>query len=138
MKRLTVNASTENLPGVLEFIDAELETLGASMKTQYQIDLAVEEIYVNIANYAYAPDTGNVDIQFDVCGDPPLLEIQFIDEGNPFNPLDNPEPDITLTADDRDIGGLGVLMVKKSMDSVNYRFEDNKNILTIQKYQDVK
>jgi anti-sigma regulatory factor (Ser/Thr protein kinase) len=136
MKRLTVDASTENLPKVLEFIDTELEATGASMKTQYQLDLAVEEIYVNIANYAYAPNSGNVAILFDVYGEPPLVEIQFIDEGNPFNPLDNPEPDITLTADERNIGGLGVLMVKKSMDSVKYRFEDNKNILTIQKYQD--
>ncbi|MBC3900758.1 MULTISPECIES: ATP-binding protein [Acetobacterium] len=133
MKRLTVNASTDNLPKVLEFIDSELETAGASMKMIFQIDLAVEEIYVNIAHYAYAPDDGNVIIQFDSYGEPPLVEIQFIDQGNPFNPLDNPDPDITLTAEERQIGGLGVLMVKKSMDEVDYRFEENENILTIKK-----
>ena len=133
MKRLTVNASTDNLPKVLEFIDSELETAGASMKMIFQIDLAAEEIFVNIANYAYAPDDGKVIIQVDNYGEPPLVEIQFIDQGDPFNPLENPDPDITLTAEERQIGGLGVLMVKKSMDAVDYRFEENKNILTIKK-----
>ncbi|MEL7660973.1 ATP-binding protein [Acetobacterium wieringae] len=133
MKKLTVNASTDKLPEVLEFIDTELETAGASMKMIFQIDLAAEEIFVNIANYAYAPDDGNVIIQVDNYGEPPLVEIQFIDQGDPFNPLENPDPDITLTADERQIGGLGVLMVKKSMDAVDYRFEENKNILTIKK-----
>jgi len=134
MKNLTVNASEDNLPGILEFIDAQLETVGASPKTQFQIDLAVEELYVNIVHYAYAPDAGNVTIQFDFSGEPPLVEIQFIDEGNPYNPLANPEPDITLTAEDRNIGGLGVMMVKKTMDALAYRFENNKNILTIKKF----
>ncbi|MBI4857920.1 MAG: ATP-binding protein [Acetobacterium woodii] len=133
MKKLTVNASTDNLTTVLEFIDAELEAVGASMKMIFQIDLAVEELYVNIAHYAYTPEDGNVIIQFDSYGDPPLVEIQFIDQGNPFNPLENAEPDITLTAEERQIGGLGVLMVKKTMDEVDYRFEKNENILTIKK-----
>jgi len=133
MKKLTVNASTDKLPEVLEFIDTELETAGASMKMIFQIDLAAEEIFVNIANYAYAPDDGNVIIQVDNYGEPPLVEIQFIDQGDPFNPLENPDPDITLTAEERQIGGLGVLMVKKSMDAVDYRFEENKNILTLKK-----
>ena len=133
MKKLTVNASTDKLPEVLEFIDTELETAGASMKMIFQIDLAAEEIFVNIANYAYAPDDGNVIIQVDNYGEPPLVEIQFIDQGDPFNPLENPDPDITLTAEERQIGGLGELMVKKSMDAVDYRFEENKNILTIKK-----
>ncbi|WP_414732729.1 ATP-binding protein [Acetobacterium carbinolicum] len=134
MKKLTVDASTENLSKILEFIDAELEAAGADMKMIFQVDLAVEEIYTNIAHYAYAPDDGKVIIQFDAYGDPSLVEIQFIDCGKPFNPLDNPDPDITLTAEERQIGGLGVLMVKKSMDEVDYRFEENKNILTIKKY----
>ncbi len=134
MKKLTVDASTENLSKILEFIDAELEAAGADMKMIFQVDLAVEEIYTNIAHYAYAPDDGKVIIQFDAYGDPLLMEIQFIDCGKPFNPLNNPDPDITLTAEERQIGGLGVLMVKKTMDEVDYRFEENKNILTIKKY----
>ncbi|WP_414150781.1 ATP-binding protein [Acetobacterium carbinolicum] len=134
MKKLTVDASTENLSRILEFIDAELEAAGADMKMIFQVDLAVEEIYTNIAHYAYAPDDGKVIIQFDAYGDPLLVEIQFIDCGKPFNPLNNPDPDITLTAEERQIGGLGVLMVKKTMDEVDYRFEENKNILTIKKY----
>ncbi|HEY5558026.1 ATP-binding protein [Acetobacterium sp.] len=134
MKSLTVNASADNLAGVLEFIDAELAAAGSTMKTQFQIDLAVEEIYVNIVHFAYTPDTGDIIIQCDVYGEPPLVEIQFIDQGKPYNPLDNPEPDITLTAEDRAIGGLGVLMVKKSMDVVEYRYEDKQNIMKIKKY----
>jgi Anti-sigma regulatory factor (Ser/Thr protein kinase) len=92
MKKLTVDASTENLSKILEFIDAELEAAGADMKMIFQVDLAVEEIYTNIAHYAYAPDDGKVIIQFDAYGDPLLVEIQFIDCGKPFNPLDNPDP----------------------------------------------
>jgi len=134
MKSLTVNASADNLAGVLEFIDAELAAAGSSMKTQFQIDLAVEEIYVNIVHFAYTPDTGDITIQCDVYGEPPLAEIQFIDQGKPYNPLDNPEPDITLTAEEREIGGLGVLMIKKSMDAVEYRYENKQNIMKIKKY----
>ncbi|MBU4540809.1 MAG: ATP-binding protein [Firmicutes bacterium] len=134
MKKLIVDASTKNLPEILEFIDAELEAVGAGMKMIFQVDLAVEEIYTNIAHYAYAPDEGEVIIQFDAYGNPPLVEIQFIDYGKSFNPLDNPDPDITLTAEERQIGGLGVLMVKKTMDEVDYRFEESKNILSIKKY----
>jgi anti-sigma regulatory factor (Ser/Thr protein kinase) len=134
MKKLTINASTDNLPAVLEFIDAELEAAGIGGKTQFQIDIAVEEIYVNIAHYAYAPDTGSATIQFDIRGNPPEAEIQFIDEGKPYNPLCSAEPDITLSAGEREIGGLGIFMTRKSMDAVEYRFEGNKNILTIRKY----
>lgn len=134
MKNLTVKASTDNLPAVLGFIDEELEAVGASMKMLFQIDLAVEELYVNIANYAYPSNNGDVTIQFDYYGNPPMIEIRFIDQGNPFNPLNNVEPDITLSAEEREIGGLGVMMVKKSMDAVEYRFEENENILTIKKY----
>jgi anti-sigma regulatory factor (Ser/Thr protein kinase) len=134
MKNLTVKASTDNLPAVLGFIDEALEAVGASMKMLFQIDLAVEELYVNIANYAYPADNGDVTIQFDYQEAPPMIEISFIDQGNPFNPLNNADPDITLSAEERQIGGLGVMMVRKTMDAVEYRFEKNENILTIKKY----
>lgn len=134
MKRLTINASTDNLPAVLDFIDSELEAVCSGRKILFQIDIAVEEIYVNIAHYAYAPGIGNVTIQLDLYGEPPLVAIEFIDEGRPYNPLNAAEPDVTLPAEQREVGGLGILMIKKSMDAVEYRFEDNKNILTIRKY----
>lgn len=133
MKRLTVIASIDNLPAVLEFIDAELEAMGCSQKIQFQIDIAAEEIYVNIAHYAYSPGTGPATIELDFKGEPPLAELRFIDEGKPYNPLANDSPDITLSAEERKIGGLGILLTKKSMDAVEYRFEGNKNILTIRK-----
>ncbi|MBI4858055.1 MAG: ATP-binding protein [Acetobacterium woodii] len=133
MKKLTVNASTENLSKVLEFIDDELEVLDASMKIIFLIGLAVEEIYVNIVRYAYTPNGGKVTIELEHHDEPSQLEIRFIDQGNPFNSLDNAEPDITLSAEEREIGGLGILMIKKTMDTVNYAFENNENRLTIKK-----
>jgi anti-sigma regulatory factor (Ser/Thr protein kinase) len=134
MKRLTVNAITDSLPMVLEFIDAELEAAGTGRKLQFQIDIAVEEIYVNIAHYAYAPGTGNAIIQFDLKDDPPAAEIRFIDEGRSYNPLTAEAPDITLSAMEREVGGLGIFMTRKTMDAVEYQYENGKNILTIKKY----
>lgn len=133
MKQLTVAASTEHLPEVLGFIGAELEAAGADMKAQFQIDLAVEEIFVNIANYAYLEEPGQATISIDVTGLPPTAQISFYDSGIPYNPLNRQDPDISLEAEDRTIGGLGIFLVKKNMDELSYRYENNQNILTIQK-----
>ena len=88
---------------------------------------------MNIAHYAYHPDIGDATIRCQVGGDPLQVIIQFLDHGRPFNPLEREGPDTSLSAEDRDIGGLGILMVKKSMDQVEYAYEDGKNILTILK-----
>lgn len=133
MKELTVAATLENLAPVQEFIEGELEAAGCSMKTVMQISVAVEEIYVNIAHYAYHPVVGEATIRCQVGGDPLQVTIQFLDSGKPFDPLKKPDADITLSAEERDIGGLGILMVKKSMDAVDYAYENGKNILTIRK-----
>ncbi|MGI6069840.1 MAG: ATP-binding protein [Blautia sp.] len=133
-KELIVPAKLDELPKVLEFIDRELERLECSMKTQMQIDIAVEEIYVNIAHYAYQPGMeGDAKICCAVGGEPLKVSIQFIDNGIPYNPLEKQDPNIALSAEDRNIGGLGIFMVKKSMDNVTYNYEDGKNILTIHK-----
>lgn len=133
MKERTVPATLDQLPCVQSFIAAELEAHGCPMKTQLQIEIAVEEIYVNIAHYAYHPEVGEATVRCAVGGDPLQVTIQFLDRGRPFNPLEKPDADTTLSAEERSIGGLGILMVKKSMDDVDYAFEDGKNILTIRK-----
>lgn len=133
-RELVVSATLEELDHVLAFIDAELERHDCSMKSQMQIDIAVEEIYVNIAHYAYPPDqNGKATIRCTVGGNPLQVTIQFMDHGVPYNPLKKSDPDISLSADDRQIGGLGIFMVKKSMDNIHYEYKDGKNILTIGK-----
>ena len=133
MAEITVQAQLGHLDQVIAFVDAQLEQMDCSMKAQMQIDVAVEEIFVNIANYAYAPGTGEAKIRLEQSGDGRGVIIMFEDGGVPFDPLAKPDPDVTLSAEERKIGGLGIFMVKKSMDQVEYRRENGKNILTIQK-----
>lgn len=132
MKELKIDAKTENLDEVLAFMDAELEACDCPMKAQMALDIAVEEIFVNIAHYAYGEEgAGSAVLQFDIS--PEQAVVTFVDEGMPYDPLAKEDPDITLSAEDRPIGGLGIFMVKKSMDDVKYKNEDGKNILTITK-----
>ena len=131
MKELKIKASIENLEQVIAFVDEELEKNDCSMKTQIQIDVAVEEIFVNIASYAYQPGEGDATIIVDVVQDPTRVEITFIDTGIEYDPMKKEDPDITLSAEERQIGGLGIFMVKKSMDDMIYNYNDGKNILKI-------
>ncbi len=103
------------------------------MKIQFQIDVAVEELFVNIAHYAYTPETGTATIRVKIEEDPLSASITFIDSGIPYNPLEKEDPDVTLSAEERGIGGLGIYMVKKSMDDMIYEYTDGQNILTIKK-----
>lgn len=133
MKEITVPAVLEEMDHIIEFIDRELEAYECSMKAKIQLDIAVEELYVNIANYAYNPEVGEATVRCTVGGDPLQVTIQFLDHGKPYNPLEKQDPDVTLSAEERDIGGLGIYMVKKSMDDITYDYQDGKNILTIKK-----
>lgn len=133
MKELTVPATLEELETVQAFIEGELETYGCPMKTMLQVSVAVEEIYVNIAHYAYHPEIGEATVRCAVGGDPLQVTIQFLDSGKPFDPLAKPDADITLSAEERQIGGLGILMVKKTMDDVVYEYKDGCNVLTLKK-----
>ncbi len=130
---LTVEATVDNLARVLAFVDGELEAAGCPMKTQMQIDVAVEEIFVNIAHYAYAPGTGTATVQAEASAETKTLTVTFIDSGTPYDPLAKPDPDVTLSAEDRQIGGLGIYMVKKSMDNMRYEYRDGRNVLTLEK-----
>ena len=133
MKTLIVPAENQRLDEINAFIDGELERCGCSPKVQFQVALAVEEIFVNIASYAYHPEIGEAQIDVDASGDPPTVTIRFLDRGKPFNPLAKEDADTTLSAEERGVGGLGILLVKKNMDDVTYSYEDGKNILTIKK-----
>ena len=134
MKELRIEASLKNLNEVLRFVDQELEGADCPMKFMMQIDLAVEEIFVNIASYAYAPGKGDAEIRLEIAGKPRCVEICFIDSGIPYDPLKKEDPDVTLSAAEREIGGLGIYMAKKSVDDISYEYREGKNILTLKKY----
>ena len=133
MKELTVEAKRENLLLVQALIDEELEAADCPMATQIAIDVAVEELFVNIASYAYGDKTGPATVQVSVHEDPKSVEITLIDSGKRYDPLAKPDPDVTLAAKDRTKGGLGIFMVKNSMDDMKYEYKDGKNILTLKK-----
>lgn len=133
IKELSIEAKVDHLENVLAFVDGELEQIACPMKRQMQIDIAVEELYVNIAHYAYAPETGMVTLRVETTETPASVAITFTDQGRSYNPLAKADPDVALSADERQIGGLGIFMVKKSMDEMDYEYRDGKNILTIRK-----
>ena len=133
MKEMSVNASIENVPAVTEFVEEILDESDCGMKAKMQICVAIDEIFSNIAQYAYAPDTGDVTVKVDIAEPPKAVTITFIDSGVPYNPLEKSDPDTTLSAEEREIGGLGIFMVKKSMDEMNYEYKDGMNILSFKK-----
>ena len=130
---IEIEATEENLDQVLAFIDRHLEAVDCPMKIQMQIDVAVEEIFVNIAKYAYAPDKGNARVRVEVDEEPVTVTITFVDHGTPYDPLAKEDPDVTLSAEERPIGGLGIFMVKNTMDDVFYEYKDGQNILSLKK-----
>ena len=131
---LTVEAAAQNLQMVQDYIDEKLDAAGCPLDTKMQVDTAAEEIFGNIAYYAYAPDKGDVSVRALVSDDPRAVLITFTDYGKPYNPLEKTDPDVTLPRGERQIGGLGIFMTKKLMDEVTYRCEDGKNILTLKKH----
>ena len=133
MNEFVIEATRENLPKVISFVNEHLEAADCNMRTQAQIDVAAEELFINISSYAYNPEIGTAVVQITVIDEPLSVEITFIDNGRQFDPLAQEDPDVTLSAAERPIGGLGIYMVKKSMDDVHYDYSDGKNILTIKK-----
>ena len=133
MKELTIAATVQNIETVTAFVDEQLEALDCPMKAQMQIDIAIDELFGNIAHYAYAPEVGEATVRVEVIDDPLSVVITFIDGGVPYDPLAAADPDITLSAEERAVGGLGIFMVKKSMDDISYEYRNGKNILTIRK-----
>ena len=133
MQELTLPAVMESIPKVTAFIDGALEALDCPMKAQMQIDVAVDELFSNIVRYAYGDGMGDATVRFSFDEQERAAEITFLDSGVPFDPLAKADPDVTLTVEEREIGGLGIFLVKKTMDSLAYRYEDGKNVLTLRK-----
>ena len=130
---IETSAILENLQQVLDFVDSFLDRTECSMKARLQIAVAVEEVFVNIAHYAYASGTGSARIRTELTEAPPAIRIIFMDSGIPFDPMAREDPDVKQSVDEQQIGGLGIFMTKKLMDSVEYQYKDGKNILTLKK-----
>ena len=133
MKEMTLPAGVENIAQVTDFVNAQLEEIGCPMKAQVQIDIAIDELFGNIAQYAYNPETGPATVRVEVSDAPISVPITFMDLGVPYDPLQKEDPDITLSAEERGSGGLGIFMVKKTMDEITYEYKDGQNILRIRK-----
>lgn len=133
MKELTVEATIGNIPAVTDFVDEELETLGCSPRIQAQINIAIDELFSNIAHYAYNPSTGPATVQVEVEKNPLAVVVTFIDRGKRYDPLSARDPDLSLDLAQRPVGGLGIFLVRKTMDNVSYEYRDGRNILRIKK-----
>lgn len=133
MKEMVVSATIESIPEVTAFVDEQLEQLACPIKTQMQVDVAIDELFSNIAYYAYNPEIGSATVRVEVTEDPIAVVITFIDNGVPYDPLAKADPDVTLSIEERGIGGLGIYMVKKTMDDISYEYKDGQNILKIKK-----
>ena len=134
MRTITVSATEADPSPVIEFVEEELEQYHCSQKALFQIEVAVEEIIVNIASYAGLSDDDNVEVRCEVLDNPLRVVLQFLDGGVPFDPLAKDDPDISPDALSGREGGLGIFLVKKLMDGVSYTYEGGKNTLTIQKH----
>lgn len=134
MEKFTIDAKLENLPSVTEFVIDALESRDCSMKVTMQMELVIEEIFVNVASYAYRDNIGTVTVCRSFDEEPRAINLIFIDSGTPYNPLEHKDPDTSLSADEREIGGLGIFLVKKNVDEISYKYEDEQNILTIKKF----
>ena len=129
----TFNAKTEELSSVIEFAQETLTKYDCLLKTQMAICVAIEEVFVNVAHYAYNEDGGKVDFTITFDSDSRVVTFRMADKGVPFDPLKKPDPDVTLSADERQIGGLGIFITKKTMDDVTYAYINGENILTMTK-----
>ncbi len=133
MKELTVEAIVEQIETVTEFVNAELEKLDCPMKARIQLDIAIDEIVSNIAYYAYGEKTGTVTVRIEALQQENGVQLMFLDSGVPYDPLTRQDPDISAEIEDRKEGGLGIFLVRKTMDDMKYEYKDGQNCLTIRK-----
>ena len=133
LKEITLEAKVENIAAVTDFIDSELDKADCPVKARMQLDVAIDELFGNIAHYAYGPEGGTATVRYGFDEASRTAEITFIDNGKQYDPLQKADPDITLSADEREVGGLGIFLVKKTMDGMAYEYKDGKNILKITK-----
>ena len=134
MEKFTIDAKLENLPSVTEFVIDALESRDCPMKITMQMELVIEEIFVNVASYAYKNNIGKITVCRSFDEEPRALNLTFADAGTPYNPLEHEDPDTSLGAEEREVGGLGIFLVKKNVDEIFYKYEDGQNILTVKKF----
>ena len=133
MKEWTLDATVENIAVVNERIEAELDAIGCPMKAKMQIGIAVDELFGNIAHYAYGVGKGKATVRFSAQENQRGATLTFLDSGTPYDPLQKEDPNTALSASERQIGGLGIYLVKKTMDDMTYSYRDGQNVLTITK-----
>ena len=133
MARLELEASCDELERVMTFTEEQLEAMDCPLRVSMQLQVAVEELFVNVASYAYPEGKGRCEIVLTPVEEPRGVTIAFTDSGIPYDPTARQDPDTHLAAEDRPVGGLGIYMVRKSMDTFTYRREDGRNIVTIGK-----
>ena len=133
VQELEIEAVRENLPEVQAFVRERLQATKCPPKAKMQIALTVEEIFINIASYAYAPEKGRAAVRVEVSEEPVTVTITFVDHGVPYDPLAKEDPNINLPVEEREVGGLGIFVTKKMMDDVTYTYKDGHNILTLKK-----
>lgn len=132
-REITVEATLANLEKVTEFVNEQLEQIGCPPRARMQIDITIDELFSNISFYAYNPEVGMATISIEVIDEPMEVIMTFSDNGTPYDPLDAEKPDVTLSAEERKVGGLGIYIVKQSMDEIAYEYKDGKNILKVKK-----
>ena len=133
MKELSIAATIENIAPVTDFVNCELEALSCSERIRSQIDVAIDELFGNIAQYAYGSDVGPATVRVEVVEEPLAVVITFIDNGMPYDPLTQAEPDIHAPLEARQAGGLGIFLVRQTMDDVTYEYKNGQNILKVRK-----
>lgn len=133
-KELTIPATLDNIAVVTDAVNEFLESCGFPLKAQTQVDIAIDELFGNIAAYAYHPETGTATVLMEKLEGPSRVIITFMDQGVPFDPLEEAEPDTTRSAEEREIGGLGIFLVRKIMNGMDYEYKDGQNILSITKH----
>ena len=134
MEKITVEATVDNLQQIIDFATERLEARDCPIKASMQLELVIEEVFVNIASYAYESATGDATFCMDFAQNPDAVFLTIIDGGKPYNPLEKIDPDITLDVNERDIGGLGIFLVKKNVDEIFYERTGDKNILRMKKF----
>ena len=133
MPKITLPAVLDKIETATDFINGILEDANCPMSARMQLDIALDELMSNVARYAYASGEGDVTVSLEILESPRRAVLTITDSGVPYDPLKKEDPDITLSAEERKIGGLGIFIVKRSMDKMSYAFKNGKNIVTIVK-----
>ena len=128
---ITLPAVPESIMDAQKRIRDYVSDLHCNIRSLLELDIIVEETFINIASYAYNPDKGTATVRVEVSEEPVVVTITFVDHGIPYDPLAKEDPDVTLSAEEREIGGLGIFMTKKLMDDVVYEYKDGSNILRL-------